>query len=131
VSVERCKVRPLPAGLISLPEAVAAFLVWLPATVALTYYTLGWEGLITFTPIWALSMIYPFMKRLIPFPQLVLGAIIGGAVLPGWVAVTKDLNELDQAVPLFCATVSWVIYFDVFYATQVRWRSHPWCISRN
>lgn len=105
--------------MITLPEAVTAFLVWIPITIGITYWSFGVAGMITFAPIWGLSMIYPFMKRLIPFPQLVLGAIIGGAVFPGWAAVTNDLGNLHEALPLFLATMSWVVYFDMFYATQV------------
>lgn len=105
--------------MITLSEAVTAFLVWIPFTIGITYWSLGETGVITFAPIWALSLIYPFMKRLIPFPQLILGAIIGGAVFPGWAAVTNDLSNLQEALPLFLATMSWVVYFDVFYATQV------------
>ncbi|RMZ77832.1 hypothetical protein DV737_g4177, partial [Chaetothyriales sp. CBS 132003] len=118
--VERCKVRPLPAGMITFKEAVVAFVAWLPLTYGITYATLGRVGVITFLPIWALSMVYPFMKRIIPFPQIVLGAVIGGAVFPGWAAITNDLTDLDQALPLFAATMSWVVYFDVFYAIQDR-----------
>lgn len=118
-NVERCKNRPLPSGMISLAEAIVAFLAWIPITVAITYLTLDEVGLITMSPIWGLSMIYPFMKRLIHFPQVILGVIIGSAVFPGWAAVTNDLRNLDQALPLFGATMSWVVYFDVFYATQV------------
>ncbi len=117
--IERCKVRPLPAGMITFPEAVAAFIAWVPVTLGITYYTLGEAGLVTFLPIWALSLIYPFMKRVIPFPQIILGFTIGGAVFPGWVAITNELTDLEPALPLFCATVCWVIYFDIFYATQV------------
>lgn len=105
--------------MITLWEAVTAFLVWIPLTIGITYWTLGETGVITFAPIWGLSMIYPFMKRLIPFPQVVLGAIIGGAVFPGWAAVVNNLSTLHEALPLFLATMSWVVYFDVFYATQV------------
>lgn len=53
-----------------------------------------------------------------PFPQVVLGVIIGGAVFPGWISITRHLEGLDQALPLFWAAFAWVIYFDVFYATQ-------------
>lgn len=119
IHVDRCKTRPLPAGMIKYWEAVTAFIAWIPITGAITYCTLGRAGVITFTPIWVLSLVYPFMKRVIPFPQVILGAIIGGAVFPGWSSINGDLNNLDQALPLFAATVSWVIYFDVFYATQV------------
>lgn len=105
--------------MLTVTEAIAAFIVWIPVTLATTYYTLGDTGVMTFLPIWALSLIYPFMKRLMPFPQIILGAIIGGAVFPGWVSITNDLNDWDQALPLFAATMSWVIYFDIFYALQV------------
>ena len=105
--------------MITLPEAVVAFIAWLPVVVGITYSTLGEAGILTFLPIWGLSLVYPFMKRLIPFPQIVLGAIIGAAVFPGWASITGDLSELDKALPLFAATMSWVVYFDIFYAMQV------------
>lgn len=116
--VERCKTRPLPSGMINYGEAVAAFFAWIPVIFGVTYLTLGKPGVITFIPIWVLSLVYPFMKRHIQFPQVILGAVIGAAVFPGWVAVTNDLNGLEKGLPLFAATMSWVIYFDVFYATQ-------------
>ncbi|KAL8687473.1 MAG: hypothetical protein Q9218_006365 [Villophora microphyllina] len=106
--------------MLSYSEAIITFAAWIPIILATTYYTLGENGLITFAPIWVLSLIYPFMKRLIPFPQVVLGAIIGAAVFPGWSAITGSLDGLDKAVPLFAATFSWVVYFDVFYAVQDR-----------
>lgn len=106
--------------MISTSEAVVAFLCWLPVTLAITWGTLGPAVTAGFIPVWVLSTIYPFMKRIMPFPQVVLGAIIGGAVFPGWVGITGDLKDLDQALPLFFATASWVVYFDVFYATQDR-----------
>ena len=127
--VERCKVRPLPAGMITFPEAIVAFLAWLPVVAAITYSTLGEAGILTFLPIWGLSLVYPFMKRLIPFPQVVLGAIIGAAVFPGWAAITGDLSDLENALPLFAATMSWVVYFDLCYALQV-FQSCSWMMGR-
>ena len=117
--VERCKKRPLPAGMITVPEATVAFITWIPVVVTITYSTLGKAGVLTFIPIWGLSLVYPFMKRIIHFPQLILGAIIGAAVFPGWAAITSDLSDLGNALPLFAATMSWVVYFDIFYAMQV------------
>ncbi|EKG10426.1 UbiA prenyltransferase family [Macrophomina phaseolina MS6] len=105
-------------------EAYAALLAWIPVVFGVTYLTLGEAGVWTFTPVWALSTIYPFMKRVIPFPQIVLGAVIGGAVFPGWASVTGDLTTLSQALPLFFATASWVVYFDLFYAEQVSHYPH-------
>lgn len=117
--VERCKVRPLPAGMLTVGEAYVALLAWLPVVFGTTYLTLGEAGVWTFTPVWVLSIIYPFMKRVTSFPQIVLGAIIGAAVFPGWASATGDLSTLSQGLPLFLATASWVVYFDLFYAEQV------------
>lgn len=109
--------------MLTVREAYIALFAWMPVVYGVTYLTLGEAGVWTFTPVWALSSIYPFGKRLIPFPQIVLGAVIGAAVFPGWASATGDLNTLSQALPLFFATASWVVYFDLFYAEQVR--SHP------
>jgi 6-methylsalicylate decarboxylase len=116
--VERCKTRPLPSGMIRTTEAIIAFICWVPFTLGITWATLGPAVMISFIPVWVLSAIYPFMKRIIPFPQVVLGITIGGAVFPGWVGITHELDHLEQALPLFFATASWVVYFDIFYATQ-------------
>ncbi|KAM7205914.1 hypothetical protein V8F33_000744 [Rhypophila sp. PSN 637] len=119
--VDRCKSRPLPAGMLTVQEAIATFVAWIPLTLYITRLTLGDAAATAFIPVWVLSFVYPFMKRLIPFPQVVLGAVIGGAVFPGWAAVTGQQlleGELNDAMPLFWATFFWVIYFDVIYATQ-------------
>lgn len=109
--------------MLTVREAYFALLVWLPVVFGVTYLTLGEAGVWTFTPVWALSAIYPFMKRVVQFPQIILGAVIGAAVFPGWASVTGDLNTLSQGLPLFFATASWVVYFDLFYAEQVSYQS--------
>ena len=105
--------------MISLTGAGAAFIAWMFVTITTTYLMIGPLGVVNFTPTWILSATYPFMKRLIPFPQVVLGLTIGCAVLPGWVSVSNSLQGLDEIIPLFLATAAWVVYFDIFYATQV------------
>lgn len=105
--------------MLTTTEAIIAYIAWIPTTVAITYFSLGEVGVKTFTPIWILSMIYPFGKRYIQFPQIVLGCVIGGAVFPGWAVVTDSLDGLEGAAPLFAAVFCWVVYFDIFYATQV------------
>ncbi|KAL7952722.1 UbiA prenyltransferase family [Trichoderma compactum] len=122
--VDRCKSRPLPAGMISPPEAIVAFVAWMWASLYITRFTLGEPAVTAFVPIWVLSAVYPFMKRFIPFPQLVLGGVIGAAVFPGWAAVTRAPLDMwggmvaRDALPLFGAGFCWVVYFDIFYATQ-------------
>jgi len=105
--------------MLTVGEAYVALLAWLPVVLGVTYLTLGEAGVWTFAPVWILSTIYPFMKRVTSFPQIVLGAIIGAAVFPGWASVTGDFTTLSQGLPLFFATASWVVYFDLFYAEQV------------
>ncbi|KAF3095460.1 hypothetical protein TWF569_011639 [Orbilia oligospora] len=116
--VERTKVRPLPAGMISLRSAIIAFIVEMGLTVYISYATLGFDGALVCAPVWIASTIYPFMKRVVQWPQLVLGPIIGMAVFPGWVSVAGNLDTLRDAVPMFLATSAWVVYFDTIYATQ-------------
>jgi 4-hydroxybenzoate polyprenyltransferase len=116
--LERCKVRPLPAGMISVKGAILAFIAWLAITLGITWGTLGDKAVISFFPVWVIGAMYPFLKRLIPFPQVILGAVIGGAVFPGWVSVTNQLDGVVAAIPLFFATASWVVYFDTFHATH-------------
>lgn len=117
--VERTKTRPLPAGLISVRTAWLAFLIELSLTIYLTNALLGPHAAIVCTPIWLLSTIYPFMKRIVSWPQLILGPTIGMAVLPGWVSVTGSWEGVGDAIPLVAATSVWVVYFDTVYATQV------------
>ena len=116
--VERTKHRPLLSGMISYREAVAVFVAWIPIIFAVTYYTLGSVAIITFAPIWLLGVIYPLMKRIMPFPHVVIGIIHGAFVFSGWVAVADSLDGWARGTPLFAAVMVWVIYFDVFYATQ-------------
>lgn len=116
--VQRTKRRPLPSGMISYREALAVFIAWIPIIFAVTYYTLGSAAIITFFPIWLLGVIYPLMKRIMPFPHLVIGVIHGAFVFCGWVSVADSLDGWMKGIPLFAAVMVWVIYFDVFYATQ-------------
>lgn len=105
--------------MLTLNEAILALVAWLLITVGITYLTLGEVGVKTFFPIWALSFVYPFMKRVTDFPQLVVGAIMGATVFPGWAVVNNNLDGLEQALPLSAAVMAWVVYFDILYATQV------------
>ncbi|KAK6544878.1 hypothetical protein TWF694_001557 [Orbilia ellipsospora] len=116
--VERTKVRPLPAGIITVRAAVIAFIMEMALTVYISHKTLGYEGALVCTPVWILSTIYPFMKRVVQCPQLVLGPIIGMAVLPGWVSVAGNLDSISDAMPMVLAVSAWVVYFDTIYATQ-------------
>ncbi|KAF1857787.1 hypothetical protein Lal_00041207 [Lupinus albus] len=60
--------------------------------------------------------IYPFMKRVMSLPQLVLGFAFGWGALMGWAAVFARLD----AAPLwlYAGSVAWIVGYDTIYAVQ-------------
>ena len=64
----------------------------------------------------ALVAVYPFMKRLTYWPQLVLGLTFKWGALVGWAAVTGSLALAP--VVLYAGCVLWTIGYDTIYAHQ-------------
>src|SRR6201747_481005 len=113
--VERTRSRPIPAGQVSVPQA-AAFLV-LQALVGLAVL-LQFNSYAVATGIASLIIVavYPFMKRITYWPQIVLGLAFSWGALMGF-AVT--FGRLDAtAVLLYAGSISWVIGYDTIYAHQ-------------
>src|ERR1700746_2611393 len=83
--VERTRSRPIPAGQVSVKQALA-FLV-AQALVGLAVL-LQFNRFAIFTGIASLSIvaIYPFMKRITYWPQVVLGLAVSWGALMGWAA---------------------------------------------
>ena len=111
--VDRTKDRPLASGRLTPADALAAITLLL-ALAALLLWPLPpltrWLSL----PAVALTALYPFMKRVFPAPQLVLGAAFGWGVPMAWSAVH---NRLDPtAWLLFFATLCWATAYDTIYA---------------
>jgi 4-hydroxybenzoate polyprenyltransferase len=62
--------------------------------------------------------IYPFMKRITYWPQIVLGLAFSWGALMGWPAV---FGRLDLPVYLlYAGSIAWVIGYDTIYAHQDR-----------
>ena len=115
--VERTRSRPLPSGQVSLAAAVV-FLV-LQALVGLAVL-LQFNGFAIATGLASLVIVavYPFMKRITWWPQIVLGLAFSWGALMGWAAA---LGRLDwPAVVLYAGSISWVIGYDTIYAHQDR-----------
>ena len=114
--VERTKMRPLPSGQISLMQAMVFFAVQtLFGFIVLLQFNdftiyLGFGSL----PIIA---IYPFMKRVINWPQLVLGFAYSWGALMGYAATFGHLNSFAPFL-LYAAAISWTIAYDTIYAHQ-------------
>ena len=113
--VERTRLRPLPSGQVR-PRHAALFLV-VQALVGLAVLLQFNEqailvGLCSLLPV----AIYPFMKRVMPLPQGVLGLAFAWGALMGWVAVFARLDP--PALLLYAGTLCWVIGYDTIYAVQ-------------
>ena len=113
--VERTRSRPIPAGQVSVKRALL-FLA-LQALVGLCVL-LKFNRFAVFTGIASLLIvaIYPFMKRITYWPQVVLGLAFSWGALMGF-AVT--LQRIDAtALLLYAGSISWVIGYDTIYAHQ-------------
>src|SRR3954451_18079881 len=113
--VERTRSRPLPAGQVSVTQAFA-FLV-LQALIGLAVL-LQFNRFAIMTGIASLVIVavYPFMKRITWWPQVVLGLAFSWGALMGF-AVTFGRIDLTALV-LYAGSIAWVIGYDTIYAHQ-------------
>ncbi len=113
--VERTRLRPLPSGQVR-PRHAAVFLV-IQALVGLAVL-LQFNadailvGMASLVPV----AIYPFMKRVMSLPQLVLGLAFAWGALMGWVALFDRLDA--PALLLYAGALAWVVGYDTIYAVQ-------------
>jgi 4-hydroxybenzoate polyprenyltransferase len=61
-----------------------------------------------------LTIVYPFMKRVTYWPQLVLGVAFSWGVLMAYTAITNHLSW--EALFLFFITFLWTVSYDTIYA---------------
>jgi 4-hydroxybenzoate polyprenyltransferase len=115
--VERTRSRPIPAGQVSV-AAAAAFLV-AQALIGLAVLV-QFNAVTIVTGIASLGVvaIYPFMKRITYWPQIVLGLAFSWGALMGWPAIFARLDW--PALVLYAASIAWVIGYDTIYAHQDR-----------
>ncbi|KOR31260.1 4-hydroxybenzoate polyprenyltransferase [Achromatium sp. WMS2] len=113
-----CKVtrtchRPLAVGEIQPKEAIGVFLTLSLIAFALVLTQNLLTVLLSVIAL-LLTMIYPFMKRFIHLPQLILGAAFGWAVPMAFAATTGTVPNL--AWWIFAATIIWALVYDTQYA---------------
>ena len=115
--VERTRSRPIPSGQVTV-AAAAAFLalqalVGLAVLLQFNRFTIyvGFASL-------AVVVVYPFMKRITYWPQIVLGLAFSWGALMGWPATFARLDP--PALLLYAGAISWVIGYDTIYAHQDR-----------
>jgi 4-hydroxybenzoate polyprenyltransferase len=113
--VERTRSRPIPAGQVSVTQAIVFLVVQaLAGLVVLLQFNRFAIG--TGIASLAIVAIYPFMKRITYWPQVVLGLAFSWGALMGF-AVT--FGRIDAtALVLYAGSIAWVIGYDTIYAHQ-------------
>ena len=117
--VARTATRPLPAGEIGLPSAV----VWLGLQLLagfLILLSLGATAIGFGVASLLLVVSYPFMKRIIWWPQAVLGLAFNWGALLAPAAVLGPA-VFDRALPillLYLGGMAWTLGYDTIYAHQ-------------
>ena len=114
-SVERTRSRPIPSGQVSRAQAalflVLQALVGFAVLISFNSFTIG-LGIASL----GIVAIYPFMKRITYWPQIVLGLAFSWGALMGWAAAFGRLD--GPALLLYAGSISWVIGYDTIYAHQ-------------
>ncbi|XP_038104265.1 4-hydroxybenzoate polyprenyltransferase, mitochondrial [Culex quinquefasciatus] len=114
--VARTKSRPLVAGELTQLDAWM-FLGGQLAVGLLVLLELNWYSIVLGASSLGLVIVYPLMKRITHWPQLVLGMTFNWGALLGWSATTGSV-EWSACLPLYLAGVCWTIVYDTIYAHQ-------------
>jgi 4-hydroxybenzoate polyprenyltransferase len=116
-SVERTRSRPIPSGQVSVFQAVMFLalqaLIGFVVLISFNAFTIG-LGIASLT----IVAVYPFMKRITYWPQVVLGLAFSWGALMGWAAAFGRLDL--PAFLLYAGSIAWVIGYDTIYAHQDR-----------
>ena len=113
--VERTRSRPIPAGQVSV-KAALVFLVAQALVGLVVLLQFNRFAIATGVASLLIVAIYPFMKRITWWPQIVLGLAFSWGALMGF-AVT--FGRLDAtAFVLYAGSICWVIAYDTIYAHQ-------------
>lgn len=114
--VERTRNRPLVSGEIA-PFDALVFLGGQLGLGLLVLLQLNWYSILLGASSLGLVIVYPLMKRITYWPQLMLGATFNWGALLGWSA-TQGHVEWAACLPLYAAGVCWTIVYDTIYAHQ-------------
>jgi 4-hydroxybenzoate polyprenyltransferase len=113
--VERTRSRPIPAGQVSVAQA-AAFMVAQALIGLVVLLQFNRFAVVCGVGSLIIVAVYPFMKRITYWPQIVLGLAFSWGALMGF-AVT--FGRIDAtALLLYAGSIAWVIGYDTIYAHQ-------------
>jgi 4-hydroxybenzoate polyprenyltransferase len=113
--VERTRSRPIPAGQVSVRQALlflaAQALIGLAVLLQFNRF-----AVVTGVASLAIVAVYPFMKRITWWPQVVLGLAFSWGALMGFAVILGQIGA--PALFLYAGSIAWVIGYDTIYAHQ-------------
>ena len=115
--VARTRSRPIPSGQVSV-TAAAAFLAVQALIGLLVLLQFNRFTILVGIASLGIVAIYPLMKRVVWWPQIVLGLAFSWGALMGFAALFGRLDA--AAFLLYAGSIAWVIGYDTIYAHQDR-----------
>jgi 4-hydroxybenzoate polyprenyltransferase len=115
--VERTRSRPIPSGQVGARGAAVFLLLQALLGLAVLLQFNRFTVVVGLASL-AVVAIYPFMKRVTYWPQIVLGLAFSWGALMGWPAAFGRLDP--PPLLLYAGAISWVIGYDTIYAHQDR-----------
>lgn len=115
--VERTRSRPIPSGQVTISQAMA-FLVAQALVGLLVLLQFNRFAILTGIASLVIVAIYPFMKRITYWPQVVLGLAFSWGALMGFAVILARID--GSALVLYAGSIAWVIGYDTIYAHQDR-----------
>jgi 4-hydroxybenzoate polyprenyltransferase len=116
--VARTATRPLASGALSMMQAwlflALQLLIGFVILLCLSRAAI-WLGIASLV----IVAVYPFMKRITWWPQVVLGLAFNWGALMGWAAVRHEFGWVS--LPLYVAGICWTMVYDTIYAHQDKW----------
>jgi 4-hydroxybenzoate polyprenyltransferase len=113
--VERTRSRPIPAGQVSVSQAlvflIAQALIGLAVLLQFNRFAVA-TGIASLV----IVAIYPLMKRITWWPQIVLGLAFSWGALMGFAVTFARIDAI--ALVLYAGSIAWVIGYDTIYAHQ-------------
>jgi 4-hydroxybenzoate polyprenyltransferase len=114
-AVERTRARPIASGQVSVTQALI-FLCMQLLIGLIILLQFNWLTVWTAIASLAIVAIYPFMKRVTYWPQVVLGLAFNWGALVSWTAVQNSFSYAPLA--LYAGGISWTLAYDTIYAHQ-------------
>lgn len=115
--ITRTQHRPLAIGIIIKRDALIVLMILLVIAVTIVS-VLNAITIFLSCVVLLLSGVYPYLKRYIYFPQIILGIIFSWPILMACTAINYAINSTIWL--LFLINVIWVIIYDTQYAMMDR-----------